>query len=325
MPEIHFGGRSYVLSEGQSVLDCLLGHGVSVPHACRAGICQACLMRAEEGIPPEAAQQGLKPTLKADNHFLACLCKPEKNLTVALPESGRARVRATVVGMELLNAEVMRVSFKSHDPLDYRAGQFIELFSDESLGRSYSLASVPSEDRHLQIHVRRFPQGKVSGWVHDTLRPGQAVDIRGPNGECFYLPDRPEQGLLLIGTGTGLAPLYGIIRDALGQGHRGPIRLFHGSRHPNGLYLTDELRDLSRVFPNFDYTPSLSGGEAPQGYVAGRAHEIALREVPRLDGWRVFLCGHPDMVKITQKQAFLAGASMGDIYSDPFISTPSVN
>ena len=70
-----------------------------------------------------------------------------------------------------------------------------------------------------------------------------------PKGNCFYIPDNPEQNLLLIGTGCGLAPLYGIIRDALAQGHRGAIKLYHGSKTVESLYMSKELKVL-------DITPS---------------------------------------------------------------------
>jgi len=325
MPDIRYDGQTYPLRDGQSVLECLTEHGASVPFACRSGVCQTCLMRAEAGHPPEASQKGLKPALKARNYFLACICNPEESLSVSLPSHEIARTPATIVGMELLNAEIMHVSLQSHEQIEYRAGQFINLYQGKHLARSYSLASLPTEDPHIHIHVRRVPEGKVSNWVHDALRPGDTVDIQGPSGDCFYLPGSPEQGLLLIGTGSGLAPLYGIVRDALAQGHTGPIRLFHGSRSRNGLYLTDQLRELTRIHSNFEYTPCLSGGHAPKGFASGRAHQVALNEVSNLTGWRVFLCGHPEMVKAAQKKAFLAGASMKDIACDAFTSstTPS--
>ncbi|HYE34621.1 FAD-binding oxidoreductase [Methylocaldum sp.] len=320
MPDIRYDGQTYPLCDGQSVLECLIAHGVSVPFSCRSGICQTCLMRAEVGQPPDAAQKGLKPALKDRNYFLACICNPEEDLTISLPGREVARTPATIVGMELLNAEIMHVSLQSHGQLEYRAGQFINLYQKENLARSYSLASLPGEDPHLHIHVRRVPEGRVSSWVHDGLQPGDTVDIQGPSGDCFYLPGAPEQGLLLIGTGSGLAPLYGIVRDALAQGHTGPIRLFHGSRNRNGLYLIGQLQELTRTYSNFEYTPCLSGGYVPKGFTSGRAHQVALSEVPRLAGWRVFLCGHPEMVKVAQKKAFLAGASMKDIACDAFTS-----
>jgi NAD(P)H-flavin reductase len=320
MTTIRYANDKFELEPNESVLECLTIHGVPVPFSCRSGVCQTCLMRATGGKLPETSQQGLKDSLKLQNYFLACVCYPDADLEVALPDDKdvQAVIPATVLSLKLLNAEIMHVELVCHEPIDYRAGQFINLFQHQTLGRSYSLASVPHEDDHLHLHVRRLPQGRVSGWIHDELRPGETVEIRGPGGDCFYIPGNNDQGLILIGTGSGLAPLYGIIRDALSQGHTGPIHLFHGSRDLNGLYLTGELRDLVNQYSNFNYVPCLSGEDVPHGYVAGRAHDVAFQQIPNLKNWRLFLCGHPDMVKTAKMKAFLAGASMKDIYADAF-------
>ncbi|MDF9391221.1 MULTISPECIES: 2Fe-2S iron-sulfur cluster-binding protein [Methylococcus] len=318
MTSITYGGNTYPLDKHQSVLDCLVGHGAPVPFSCRSGVCQTCLMRAVRGVPPEDSQRGLKDSLKLQNYFLACVCHPTDDLEAALPQEVVCSLPATVTALEPLNGEIMHVSLECHAPLEYRAGQFINLFRDPTLGRSYSLASVPGHDEHLHLHVRRLPQGRVSGWIHEELRAGQTVEIRGPSGDCFYVPGRPEQEMVLIGTGSGLAPLYGILRDALRRGHSGPIRLFHGSRNRAGLYLTGELRELARNHSNFEYVPCVSGEEPAPGLEGGRAHEIAFREIGDFKDKRLFLCGHPEMVSAAKKRAFLAGAAMKDIYADPF-------
>ncbi|NJD06566.1 MAG: 2Fe-2S iron-sulfur cluster binding domain-containing protein [Methylococcaceae bacterium] len=318
MITIRYGHRQFEPGPQESVLECLERGGVAIPSSCRSGSCQTCLMKATAGEPPTASQQGLKDSLKLGNHFLACICHPTESLEVALPQEAQGVTPATVKQLQLLNDDIMQVALECHDPIEYRPGQFINLFRDPGLGRSYSIASVPGADDHLQLHVRRLPNGRVSGWIHDELRTGQTVEVRGPAGDCFYVPGRPDQPLLLIGTGSGLAPLYGIIRDALLRGHSGPIRLFHGSRHRGGLYLTGELLELTRQYSNFDYVPCISGDDLPHGHAAGRAEAVALQEVSNLKGWRVFLCGHPEMVRTATKKAFLAGASMKEIYADAF-------
>ncbi len=326
MVNIRYAKDNFELEQNQSVLDCLTNRGVPVPFSCRSGACQTCLMRATGGTPPELSQQGLKDSLKLQNYFLACVCHPTADLEVALPGDAdiQAVILATVKSLRLLNAEIMHVVLECHAPIDYRAGQFINLFQNQALGRSYSLASVPHQDDHLHLHVRRLPQGRVSGWIHEELRPGETVEIRGPGGDCFYTPGNTEQGLILIGTGSGLAPLYGIIRDALSQEHTGPIHLFHGSRDLNGLYLTGELRDLVEQYSNFNYVPCLSGEDVPHGFAAGRVHDVAFQHIPSLKNWRMFLCGHPEMVRVAKRKSFLVGASMKNIYADAFnVSRPS--
>lgn len=319
MPQLTFNGNTYHCAENQSVLDALQGHGVPIPSSCRNGVCQTCLMRCIGGNLPTESQSGLKETLKAQNYFLACSCRPQADMEITLPETGTARIQATVHSIEPLNHEVVCVGLHCENPLDYRAGQFINLFKDATLGRSYSLASVPGRDPHLKLHIRKVPDGRVSGWAHHSLKPGDVVEISQPVGNCFYVAGNPQQPILLIGTGSGLAPLYGIARDALVQGHSGPIRLYHGSRNPQGLYLVDELRALAERHDNFSYTPCISGDAmSGDGYAQGRALDVALADIGKLTGWRVFLCGNPEMVKTAKKKAFLTGAAMKDIYADAF-------
>ncbi len=199
-------------------------------------------------------------------------------------------------------------------PLYYRAGQFINLRRDDGMVRSYSLASVPALDDLLELHVKRLPRGVMSNWLFDRLEAGIGLDIQGPNGACFYGPGRPETPLLLIGNGSGLAPLIGIARDALASGHEGEIRLYHGTRHRQGLYLHETLLAMAEDHANFIYTPCVSGENGQ----SGRAENVAFADNPQLDGHRVYLCGYPPMVKAAKKQAYLMGAELADIYADPF-------
>ena len=315
---ITFENRQYPLRDQESVLDGLTRYGLTIPSSCRSGICQACLMRAVDTTPPAEAQMGLKAALCEHNHFLACQCIPATDMEVALPNDDDIPLRsAQVVAKESLSDQVVRVHLHCEVPLTYRAGQFINL-KHQGLMRSYSLASVPEMDQSLELHVQRVSNGSMSGWIHDEMAVGDSVQIQGPFGDCVYTPGNPQQPLLLIGTGCGLAPLWGVLHDALHHGHTADIHLFHGSRNVDGLYLVDELRALAEHHHNFSYTPCISGEMVPGGFSAGRVNVAALASYPQLKGWRVYLCGNADMVKTTKKKVFLAGVTFKDILADPF-------
>lgn len=318
MAAIRFEHKTYQTRNGETVLDTLLGAGISVPHACRSGSCQTCLMRATKGSPPATAQKGLKQTRRALNFFLACVCTPEMDMEVTLADDLPSPVTARVITIETLARDVLELTLTTDLTLNYRPGQFIHIKTPTGLIRSYSLASVPEEDDCLRLHIRRVPGGQVSGWIHEHLKPGDTLTVQGPMGDCFYCSVTPSQALMLIGTGTGLAPLYGIVRDALRQGHTGPIHLFHGSHAPEGVYLQQSLHELASRHPQVQYTPCLSGPDIPTGFTQGRVHEVALSRFSNLSGWRVFLCGHPGMVEQARMMAFIKGAAFEDIHADPF-------
>lgn len=322
MPTIRFEGQDYFCAENETLLDSLARHGVMLPSSCKAGACLTCLTRALKGTPPTAAQLGVKDTLAAQGYFLACLCKPVEDMEIGLA-SVSPRYTARLLNKDMLNESVVRLRLDVPDGFTYRAGQFVNLIrSSDELTRSYSLASIPS-DLYLELHIKRVPEGRMSTWLFDSFEVGDDISFFGPSGDCFYLPGSLERPLLLAGAGTGLAPLYGILRDALAQGHAGPIHLFHASLATAGLYLIDALRELADAHEQFQYTPCVLHGDAPDGGIQGNIVDLPGQVLDSLGGYRVFLCGDPPIVNGLRQKSFLAGASMQDIHSDPFVFTPA--
>ena len=318
MSKISLDNHEVDCQHGESLLDALLREHIDIPHACREGACQSCMMRSLDGAPPAASQKGLKDVLKHQHHFLACLCYPETDMRVSLDTPEDFYTEATVTGKELLNPETLLLTLHSQEPLDFYAGQFVNLKRDDGLTRSYSIANNRIHSQKLTFHIRRLSGGRFSEWVHRELNVGDKIHVSDPQGFCYYLPNNPEQNLLLIGTGSGLAPLAGIISEALHHGHSGEIQLFHGSREVDGLYWIEEMQQLAQQHPNFHYTACVSRGDAPEGFEFGRANDVATKKLPSLKGWRVYLCGHPDMVNQSKRQAYLQGANLQDIYADAF-------
>lgn len=326
MAVIHFQGKDYSCGVGQNLLDCLQSQGGAVSSGCRSGICQSCLLRVVSGTAPPEAQQGLSDVKMEQGYFLACRCQPQQDMSVALPDTQGWVQVARVMDRQLLNREMMALRLRTDKPFGYRAGQYLRLFHPSGISRCYSLASVPALDGYLEFHVRKIPGGKVSGWVHDTLGLGDEVSISDPMGECVYSPAREQQPLLLLGTGSGLAPLFGVLRDALEQHHIGELWLYHGSVDAAGLYYQHELQNLARQFPNFHYIPCVDhASPAAQALAAhvGIALDRVMMDHASFVGYRVYLCGHPAMVEAARMKTFLAGASMNDILADPFFPSGS--
>lgn len=308
----------------ETVLDALLREEVNISYACKNGTCHSCMVRSPDVQPPKSAQGGLKATLKHRNHFLACQCHPEQDMVIKLPDQSDFYTEGTIVINEMLNRNTLLLIITFKDAFEFSAGQFVNLQRADGLTRSYSIANIPQESNTLEFHIRRLPGGKFSEWLHDEIKAGDAIAVSEARGHCFYLPERRDEGILLVGTGTGLAPLAGILTDALTQGHCGPIYLFHGSREAEDLYRIDEMRQLAEQHPNFHYIPCVSSGHpVPDGFTRGRANDIALATVSDLKGWRVFLCGHPDMVNQMKRMTFIHGAASADIYADAFLVTPT--
>lgn len=337
---ISFEGKSFELMPDETVLEGIERQGGSLPSFCRRGVCQTCLVKATHGEIPAAAQKGLKDGLRRQSLLLACVCKPTGDLALTRHTSAE-RFESRVERVELLSADVLRVLLSAPPGLVYEAGQYVQLERPlDGLARPYSIASLPGGE-HIELHVALLPDGAMSGWLRDAV--GQRVGLRGPFGECFYLPEEPERPLCLAGTGTGLAPLLGVVRAALAAGHRGPIRLFHGSVRRTGLYLWAELERLLARTPQLSLVGSLLEGAEPEppesepdappsSSVGPRSSDGRCRiQLAPLDEallaerqvWaehRVYLCGQQDLVRRLQKKLYLMGVPLARIHTDPFVA-----
>lgn len=326
MTRIYFDDTDYPVNPGETVLETLTAAGKEIPNACRSGVCQSCLMQAKAGEIPPAAQQGLKDTLRASGHFLACQCQPIADMEVVVAgEAAAEEIPVELADIEWLSPSVMRVLLEPKQPFEYKRGQFINLIREDGVRRSYSLAGGEPGNPMLELHIRHIPGGRMSDWL--VRRPErQPLHIQGPLGSCFYTDKQVGQPLLLIGTGTGLAPLYGIVNDALMAGHTGPIHLYHGARKAEELYLVDQLRALADQYANLHYTPCvLEPSDKPSSaqWATGRVDEIGFSRHGNLKGWRCYFCGNPDLVTRLRKQAYLGGASLKEIHADAFL--PAAN
>ena len=83
-----------------------------------------------------------------------------------------------------------------------------------------------------------------------------------------------------------------------------------------------ELRDLARQHPQVEYVPTVLNGEASDGICVGAIGQVVLERLPKLDGYRGFICGDPELVKMLKKRVILAGMGSREIYADAFLASP---
>lgn len=306
MALLTYQDRAVDIVPGETVLEALLRSGIDAPNSCRTGNCQTCMHRAIEGTPPEESQRGLTEAQKTLGYFLPCICEPKTPLIIQPKDGAGGRREAIVRSLDPLSSDIVRLRIEA-EAFDYRPGQFLELIADADLKRHYSLASHPEDDPYLEMHIRLHEHGRMSRRLMEQLAPGHSLHIAGPSGTCFYEGVDADQPLALIGAGTGLAPLYGILRDALKRGHCGEIRLYHGARDRAGLYLHDELTALASRRGNLVYRPSTLDPDAPFG---GDVAAVALDAESGLEHSAFFLCGDENLVKRLKQALFMRGASL---------------
>ena len=272
-------------------------------------------------INPEA-NMGLKQIQIDNGYVLACQCQVNNSLSIEDSDDSQLFTQAVIVKKELLSKDVCRIVLKPSLNISFRAGQFINIRMSANYIRSYSLANLPTDDNTLELHVKRMKNGLLSNWLVDTVSTNDLLEIQGPFGHCFYHDYFSERNMLLIATGTGLAPLMGILRDAIRNGHTGQIYLYHGDNTCAELYLHQELVNLILQHQNIHYFPCVSKevDKYEKSYYYQRASDLAFQNHTNLNDHLVYLCGSPQMVEACQKLSIERNVEASHIFSDPFIT-----
>ncbi|SQF96413.1 oxidoreductase [Paucimonas lemoignei] len=304
MPELQVGERRWAVTAGSNLLDSLNQAGVAVPYSCRAGSCHACLVRCIAGEPVDALPQALDAGKRQQGWRLACQCRVVEDLTVHAFDPLRDGSPARVCGCDWLSPTVLRLRLEPERPLRYRAGQHLVLWSGGGVARPYSLASLPGEDAFLEVHLDCRQPGEFINAARQ-LQVGDAVglgELRG--GALQYDPDWQERPFLLLAAGTGLGPLWGVLREALRQEHQGPIRLVHLARDDSEHYLRDQLAEVAAQVQLV----------TPQNLATTLAD---LRMLSRKT--MALLCGSPGSVEDFAKRLYLAGLPRNQVLADVFV------
>lgn len=228
---------------------------------------------------------------------------------------------ATLVDAMAETASARTLTFEIPDWPGHLAGQHVDLRLTAEDGyqtqRSYSLAAPADGDRVL-LTVQRVPDGEVSPYLTDTIKPGDPVEVRGPVGGWFvWRPDGTAPVLLLAG-GSGIVPLAAMVRARRAAGSRVPFRLVHSVRTPADRYYAAELAaPLDGVDVAYVYTR-----EAPDGWPRPPGR-IGVADV-NTHGWppdlapECFVCGPTGFVEAVANMLVALGHDPRRIRTERF-------
>lgn len=318
---LYYKNNCYTLVDSESVLDCLLRQDISIPHSCKSGVCQSCIVKVLDGDIPEKSQDGLKPTFKERKLVLSCQCFPSGDIKIDNVDDSGIDIKSFIKNIEPLNHNVIKVTLTPSEAFECEPGQYLTIINNEKVARSYSIANNPNKNGFIELHIRLLENGLMSIWLKNNAKAGDEVMLRGPAGNCFYSKSEGvDYPIILAGTGTGLAPLYAIANDAIDKGHKGKIKLLHGVLKEDDLYLVEELKKLDIEKQNFTYLPCVLNGKEGKFYKNGDIKDIIISSLPDdKSNTRLFLCGAPEIVNSLKTKAFLFGLPSKNIYADAFL------
>ena len=323
-------GAIFTVNEGESVLNAALRQGVMLPYSCKNGTCGSCKGRLESGEvhypfhPPLA----LSREQIGEGQALFCQAEPTGDLVIHAREIEAVRdihirkMPARVTEKALLTPDVMCIKIKlpSAQRLQFLAGQYLEILLPDGKRRAFSIASPPQSEDEIELHIRHVDGGGFTGWVFDELKERDILRLEAPLGTFFIRNDKLDRPMILMGGGTGFAPLKSMLEDLLAQHDERPLHLFWGANSHTDLYMHEQAREWAEQHEHIQYSTALMepvDAEA-SGSFNGFAHQAVLQQYEDLSGFDIYMSGPPAMIDASRSAFLENGAEKRRIFFDSF-------
>jgi CDP-4-dehydro-6-deoxyglucose reductase, E3 len=326
---IQSSGHRFAVEESESVLDAALRQGIILPYGCRNGACGSCMGTLAGGrvVYPHGTPLALGARDRSEHRALFCQARAASDLEIIVREVDTARdieVRTfpcRVEKLEHLAHDVIRIYLKlpASDRMQFLAGQYIDVLIDGHEPRAFSIANAPHDDALVELHIRYVEGGLFTDQVFHSMKEKAMWRIRGPLG-TFFLREESARPAVLIGGGTGFAPIKGILEHAFEAGLDKPLHLFRGVRARRDLYLESLPQQWLQQHPNFRYTPVLSEPRQDDDWkgATGYVTDTVVQEYPDLSGHDVYMSGPPVMVQTGHSLFLQYGLDETRFFSDAF-------
>jgi ring-1,2-phenylacetyl-CoA epoxidase subunit PaaE len=216
----------------------------------------------------------LLPVLLTNNNgFPATLYFCRLGQTIAIMEE-LLQLRIREIIPETSDAATFVLESLDGHPLHYKAGQFLTLLipvDGRGLRRSYSLSSAPEADPFPAITVKRVVNGEASRFILTHWRAGDVVKALPPSGR-FILPPHEElpRDVFLIGAGSGLTPLFALVKSLLVREPMTRVTLISSDRNESSALFRDQLIRLADTHPQLKFIPFYSDPSPANRHLSGR-------------------------------------------------------
>ncbi|NBV12852.1 MAG: ferredoxin--NADP reductase [Sphingobacteriia bacterium] len=236
--------------------------------------------------------------------------------------------------IQALTPDASRIDLIRPDrkPVPFIPGQFLTFLFDiegEKIRRSYSICSCSQDSPIISVGVKRVPGGKVSNYMLDTLQPGQTLSVVEPTGNFTFKPKSgvPEY-VILFGAGSGITPLFSILKSALQESPLVKIALVYANESEETVMFSAELKELVATYPDrFRWIEILNHPKSFCNYTGLINNTLVLHllgelYLPEFPSPEYYLCGPTGFMDVVLQALADGGIPKAKIHKETFSAIP---
>lgn len=213
----------------------------------------------------------------------------------------------------------------------FEAGQYLTIkktIQNQELRRSYSLCSAPHENE-WRVAIKQIPDGVFSGYANHDLQVGDTLEVLAPMGNFKFTPDaKAQKNYLLIAAGSGVTPIFSILKTILTAEPNSAVTFFYGNKGQTEIIFRDELEALkNKYLDKLNLVHVFSRENTGVPLLKGRIDTERIQKLLQafLKGQTIdaaFLCGPQQMILAAKDELVQFGVASNQIHFELFHAEP---
>lgn len=214
--------------------------------------------------------------------------------------------------------------------LAYEAGQFLTFLINlhgHEIRRSYSISSAPATDEFPSITVKRISNGEISRFWIDFVHEGDIFTVLPPSGR-FTLgkPNGSSRDIILIGAGSGITPLFSILKQTLTTDTSSQVTLLYANRNEKTTLFLEKIEAWKTRYPDRLHVIHIHSNPSDHwNGVRGRINNTRLEQMVKAamvygpDKARFFICGPFELMRSVEITLHYLGFGKEQIRKENFV------
>jgi CDP-4-dehydro-6-deoxyglucose reductase, E3 len=323
LPKIYLSnGVEFDCSGDQTILDSAIQNNVVIEHSCKNGRCGVCLAPVLQGDTKTIRDESFVDVDGVNGStILTCCSVAVSDVYLDIEDIGALAslpiqtLPCRIDAIEYLNNEVLGLLLRlpPNAIFKFLPGQYIDLIHAGNR-RSYSIAGAPRSDGKLEFQIKKVENGVMSDYLFSQAADNDLLRLEGPLGTFSYRDDASEN-IVLLATGTGIAPIRAILEEFKAIGLEKNIYVVWGGRVKSDFYF-----DTNTIGIKHSFMPVLSR-ERLDGAFFGYVQDAVVNLGIDLRKTTVYACGSGMMIRDAKALLVGHGLAPNRFYSDAFVSS----
>lgn len=318
--------KTFSCDKDETIFEAAKKSNIVLEHSCLSSRCRSCVVKVLTGKTINKEEElVLTEEDKNANFVLSCNAKPLSDLELDIEDLGditlfeKKIIPSKISSIEKLTHDVLKIVLRlpPNSNFNFNSGQYVNIIKGD-LTRSYSIANSSDHKNQLQFFIKSYENGLMSEYFFKEAKINDLLRLEGPIG-TFFLRDSNFKNIIFLATGTGIAPINGILEGLDKSYEQYQNRIFWviiGVRYQEDLFWKPIFENL-----NIKYIPVLSRQINDWNGAKGYVQDIVLKQQIDLENTQVYACGSNDMINSAKELFFKNNLKENNFFSDAFVQT----